>query len=75
MEIEIAMLVVKGSAQLTVPPDLQEQIQVGSRSGTLSRLFNLKLSGLHLTYIIIKVWTINGQYAIDVSVCEVELRC
>ena len=31
--------------------------------------------GIHLTDIILKVWVINGQYVIDVSICEVELRC
>ena len=30
---------------------------------------------MHLTEIILKVWAINGQYVIDVSICEVERRC
>ena len=43
MEIEIVTFVVKGSAKLTVPIDWQEQIQVGSRSVALRRVFDLKL--------------------------------
>ena len=43
MEIETVMFVVKGSAKWTVPTDWQEQIQVGSRSVTLRRVFDLKL--------------------------------
>ena len=39
MEIEIVTFVVKGSAKLTVPTDWQEQIQVGSRSVALRRVF------------------------------------
>ena len=45
MEIEIVTFVVKGSAKLTVPTDWQEQIQVGSRSVALRRVFDLKLMG------------------------------
>ena len=75
MEIEIVAFVVKGSAKLTVPTDWQEQIQVGSRSVALRRVFDLKLRGIHLTEIILKVWVINGQNVVDVSICEVELRC
>ena len=45
MEIEIITLVVTDSANLTVPPDGQEQIQVGSRSVALRGDFDLKLSG------------------------------
>ena len=58
MEIEIVTFVVKGSAKLTVPTDWQEQIQVGSRSVALRRVFDLKLRGIHLTEIILKVWVI-----------------
>ena len=43
MEIEIVTFVVKGSVKLTVPTDWQEQIQVGSRSVALRRVFDLKL--------------------------------
>ena len=43
MEIEIVTFVVKGSAKLTIPTDWQEQIQVGSRSVALRRVFDLKL--------------------------------
>ena len=77
MEIEIITLVVKGSAKLTVPTDYQEQIQVRSKSVVFCRVFDLKLRGIHLTEIlvILKVWVINGQYVINVSICEVELRC
>ena len=42
MEIEIVTFVVKGSMKLTVPTDWQEQIQVGSRSVALRRVFDLK---------------------------------
>ena len=49
MEIEIVTFVVKGSAKLTVPADWQEQIQVGSTSVALRRVFDLKLRGIHLT--------------------------
>ena len=52
-----------------------KQIQVGSRSVALRRVFDLKLRGIHLTKIILKVWVINGQNVVDVSICEVELRC
>ena len=45
MEIEIVTFVVKGSMKLTVPTDWQEQIQVGSRSVALRRVFDLKLRG------------------------------
>ena len=75
MEIGIVKLVVKGNTKLIVPADWQEQIQVGSRSVVLRRVFHLKLEEIHLTEIILKVWVINGQYAIAVSLCEVELRC
>ena len=54
MEVKIVTFVVKGSVQLTVPPDRQEKIQVGSRGVALIRVFYLKLSGLHLTKIIFK---------------------
>ena len=30
---------------------------------------------IHLNKIIIKIWVIDWQHVIDVSVCEVELRC
>ena len=43
MEIEIVTIVVKGSAKLTVPTDWQEQIQVGSRSVALRRVFDLNV--------------------------------
>ena len=59
MEVEIVTFVVNGSAQLTVPPDRQEKIEVGSRDITLSRVFHLKLSGIHLTKIILKIWIID----------------
>ena len=75
MEIEIVTLVVKESAKLTVPTNWQEQIQVGSRSVALRRVFDLKLTEIHLIEIILEVWVINGQYVINVSICEVELRC
>ena len=70
MEIEIVAFVVKGSAKLTVPTDWQEQIQVRSRSVALRRVFDLKLRGIHLTEIILKVWVINRQNVVDVSICE-----
>ena len=54
MEVEIVTLVVKGSGQLTVPPDRQEKIQVGSRGVALRRIFDLKIGGIHLTQIILK---------------------
>ena len=75
MEVEIVTFVIKGSAQLTVPPDRQEEIQVGSRGVALNRVFYLKLSGRHLAKIILKIWIIDWHYVIDVSMCEVELRC
>ena len=61
MKIEIVTFVAKGSAKLTVPTDWQEQIQAGSRSVALCRVFDLKLRGIHLTKIILKVWVINGK--------------
>ena len=75
MEIEIVTFVIKGSAKLTVPADCQDQIQVGSRSVALRCVFDLKLRGIHLTEIFLKVWVINGLNIVDVSICEVELRC
>ena len=74
MEVEIVTFVVKGSVPLAVPPDRQELIQKGSRSVALRRVFDLKLNGIHPTRIILKIWVIDLQYVIDVSVCEVELR-
>ena len=41
MEVEIVAFVVKGSAQLTIPTDRQEYIQVGSRGGALCHVFDL----------------------------------
>ena len=61
------MLVVRGSAKLTVPPGRLEQITVGSRDNALCRVFDLKLIGIHLTEIILIIW----EYVIDVSICEV----
>ena len=58
-------LVVKGSAKLTVPTDLQEQIQIKSTSFALHRIFDFKLRGIRLTEIILKVWVIYGRYVID----------
>ena len=75
MEVEIVAFVIKRSAQLTVPPDRQELIQVGSRGVALILVFYIKLSGIHLTKIIMKIWIIDRQYVINVSICEVELRC
>ena len=75
MEIVIVTFVEKGSSKLTVPTDWQEQIQVGSRSVALPIVFDLKLRGIHLTEIILKVLVINGQNVVDASICEVELRC
>ena len=75
MEIEIVTFLVKGSVKLTVPTDWWEQIQVGSRSVALRRVFDLKQRGIHLTEIILKVWVINGQNVVNVSICEIELRC
>ena len=49
-------------------------MKVGSRSVALRRVFDLKLRGIHLTEIIFKVWVINGQNFVDVSICEVELN-
>ena len=37
--------------------------------------FDLKFRGIHLTEVIFKVRVIYGQCVIDVSICEVELRC
>ena len=65
MEIEIVTLVVKGSAKLTVPTDWQEQIHVESTSVALHRIFDLKIRGIRLTDIILKVWVIYGRYVID----------
>ena len=59
MEVEIVTFVVKGSTQLTIPPDRQECFKVGSRNVALRRVFDLKLSGMHLTQIIIKIWVID----------------
>ena len=74
-KLKSSRLSVKGSAKLTAPTDLQEQIQVESRSVALRRFFDLKLRDIHLTEIILKVWVINGQNVIDLSICEDELRC
>ena len=43
-------------------------------SVALRRVFDLKVSELHLTEINLKVWVINGEYFIDVSICKIELR-
>ena len=55
MEIEIVTFIVKGNVKLTVPTDWQEKIQVGSRCVALRRVSDLKLSGIHLTEIILEV--------------------
>ena len=54
-EVEI----VKGSSQLAVTLDRQKLIQVGSRGVALRRVVDLKLSGIHLTQIILKIWVID----------------
>ena len=54
MEVEIVTFFVKWGAQLTVTLDRQEKIQGGSRDVALRRVFDLKLSGIHLTEIILK---------------------
>ena len=40
MEVETFRFVLKGSVQLTVPPDRQEQIKVRSRAVALFRVFD-----------------------------------
>ena len=75
MEVDIVTFVVKGNVQLTILPDRQEQVHLGYIVVALFRVFDFKLSGIHLTKIIIKIWVIDWQYVIDVSVCQVELRC
>ena len=55
MEVEIVTFVVKGSSQLTVPPDRQELIQVESRGVDLRRVFDIKPSEIHLTPIILNL--------------------
>ena len=55
MEIEIVTIGEKGSAKLTVPTDWQDQIQVVSRNVALRHVFDLKLRGILLTEIILKV--------------------
>ena len=59
MDVEIVTFVVKGRAQQTVPSDRRKAIQVGSRNVALSRVFYLKLSGIHLTKIIFKILIID----------------
>ena len=59
MEVEIVTFFVKGSAQLTVPPDRQEKIEIGSSGISLSCVFDLKRSEIHLTQIILKIWVID----------------
>ena len=66
MEVDIVTFVVKGNVQLTVPPDRQEQVHLWYRVVALFRVFDLKLSGIHLTQVIIKIWVIDWQYVIDV---------
>ena len=58
MEVEIVTFVVKGSAQMIVPLDRQELIQVGSRCVAIHRVFDLKISEIHLTLIILKIWVL-----------------
>ena len=45
-------------------------MQVESGSIALRSIFDLKVTGIHLTDIIIKVWIINGQYVIDVIIVD-----
>ena len=59
MKVEIVTFVVEGSAKPNIPPDQQEEIQVGSRGASRSRVFYHKLSGIHLTMIIVKIWIID----------------
>ena len=42
MEVEVVTFVVKGSAQLTIPPDLKEEVQVRSSCVALRRVFDLE---------------------------------
>ena len=72
MEFEIVAFVIKGSVPLTVPRSTGVD---PNRSVALSRVFYLKRSGIHLTKTILKIWIIDCKYVIDVSICEVRLRC
>ena len=49
MEFKIIKFVVKGTAQVIVPPEWQEYVQVGNRGVAVSRVFYVKLSAIHLT--------------------------
>ena len=49
-EIEIVTLI-KGNMKLTIPPDRQQQIEEGSRSIALRRVFELKLMGYKCYYV------------------------
>ena len=57
MEFEIVMFVVKGSALLTLPIDRSRSKP--EADVLLSVVTFLKLSGIHLTKIILKIWIIN----------------
>ena len=63
MEVEIVTFIVKGGTQLTVTLDRQELFQVRSRSVTRRRVLYLKLSGIHLTQIILEISVIDLQYS------------
>ena len=63
----------KGQSLQTYPIDMN--IHVESRSVTLHRVFDLKLRRINLTEIILRSWNMNWQYAIYVSIREVELIC
>ena len=75
MEIKIVTFVINGSMNLTIPPDRQQKIQVRSRSVALCRFFDLKVYGIHLSQVILKLLVVYGQKIIDVPICGIEQRC
>ena len=91
MEVEIVTFVVKGSAQLTVPPNRQEYIQVGSRGSNSvgTGAFVIGLSQIPSFFLLLWVvafissssgyiWprkSSTSALLMDVWIFEVELRC
>ena len=74
-EVQIITFVLKGSASLLI--DSRSKLRSRTQIYCSLFVFDLNLSGIHLTQMILRVWIIDWHYIIyiDVSICEVELRC
>ena len=66
MEIEIVTFLVPGNYEVERPYRLTGANLSRKQKGcNIRRVVDLKLRGIHLTEIILKVWVINGQDVVD----------